>query len=1038
MTSEREPLPPGLYDTVVTRGLAPELERLAASWLVERDELDPSEAPELLARVLHDRIVHALRETHGGRGERVQRQLALANRLIELLAVEAPGSGAQPDDTFVSERSRLLALTPPGRANLGQPTSPPRPHVPLRSSDLFVNGHRDLRVGPEIAREIASADRVDLLCSFLKWSGLRLVSRELEDLLRARPGSVRVITTVYMGATERRAVDELSRLGAQVRISYDTAHTRLHAKAWLFHRDSDFSTAIIGSSNLSAAAMLDGLEWNVRLSKRDNPAILAKFGATFEQYWNEADFQPYDPARDHETFDAAVRRQLNDRSKLLLNFEITPKPHQVEILESLAAERARGHVRNLVVAATGTGKTIVAALDYKRLRKEAGLDSLLFVAHRREILEQSRLTFQVVMRDAAFGEVLAGGEVPMRGQHVFASVQSLDAERIAGLDPAAYDVVIVDEFHHAAAMTYDRLLAHLRPRILLGLTATPERADGRSILHWFDGRTASELRLWKALDHGLLSPFQYFGVSDGTTLSGITWTPSGYDRRELSRLYVESDSWWRRVLSEVHDKVHEPTRMRALGFCVSVAQAEVMAERFTGAGLPSRAVSADSPPTERQEALDGLARGDLRVLFSVDLFNEGVDLPAVDTVLFLRPTESATVFLQQLGRGLRRSDGKECLTVLDFIGDAHRKFRFDVRYQALLGGTRRQVEREVEQGFPRLPPGCSMHLERQARDIVLENIRRQLGTRTPDLAADLRAVGRDVGLMEYLALAQIDLEDVYASRRTWSALRRLAGLPTEPLSPYEATLGPALARMLHIDDHERIDAWRAFLRRDSASASPEDAFARMLFAVLGHRSRPLAEMPDAWSELWSAPAMRAELAQIMDVLDDRRRHLTWRWDPGIALHVHARYTRDEVLAAFDLRNKDGSIVELREGVKYVEHARTDLLFVTLHKSEADYSPSTMYDDYPISARRFHWQSQSTVHAGTTTGERYVHHAQRGGRVVLFVRERKKDGRGVTMPYWNLGPARYVSHEGGRPMSITWELERPMPPGLYQEIKVAAG
>ncbi|MGB1276558.1 MAG: DEAD/DEAH box helicase family protein, partial [Nannocystaceae bacterium] len=516
---------------------------------------------------------------------------------------------------------------------------------------------------------------------FLKWSGFRLIERDLRGFLERRPGQLRVLTTAYMRATQARALEELCALGADVRVSYDTQRTRLHAKAWMFHRRSGFSTAFVGSSNLSAAALLDGTEWNVRLSQRDNAGILRRFQATFDQYWNDPEFRRYD----RDEFQRALGAQANEAHRLMFRFEIEPRPHQQEILDDLASERARGYLRNLVVAATGTGKTVVAALDYKRLREQLPRARLLFVAHRRELLEQSLMTYRVVLKDGDFGELHVGGDRPVHGKHVFASIQSLHARGVDGIDPQAFDIVVVDEFHHAAAPSYARLLKHLRPNVLLGLTATPERTDGHSVLGWFDNRTASELRLWKALDQELLCPFQYFGIGGAPNAGGVRWSRGRYDSRQLSNLYTADHVFAMRVVQEVHAKVADVAKMRGLGFCVDVAHAKFMEQQFVKAGIAAAAVFGSSSRDIRTNALRALQARELNVVFCVDLFNEGVDVPEVDTVLFLRPTESATVFLQQLGRGLRRSHGKECLTVLDFIGGANRKFRFDRRFRAILG-----------------------------------------------------------------------------------------------------------------------------------------------------------------------------------------------------------------------------------------------------------------------------------------------------------------------------------------------------------------
>ncbi len=1030
-----------MYEEIVTRELAQSLNELGGDLHLAGD-LDPHHAPVALARLLHGRIERALASVEGD--DRPAQQLTLANRLLEVLREHAPKAGLTDTDYVEPPPRRLHAVLRAVEAP-AKPTAPPRPSIPLSSSDLLVNGPHDLSFGPELKREIASADAIDVLCSFLKWTGVRLIENELRAFC-ARQASgrrkLRVLTTAYMMATDIRALDALAEMGADVRVSYDTQQTRLHAKAWLLHRDSGFSTAFVGSSNLSRAAMLDGAEWNVRLSEIDNGPILDKFAATFEQYWLDTSFRPYV----REEFAEAVQRARRAELAPYLIVDIEPKQHQKEILEELAAERARGHTKNLVVAATGTGKTVVAALDYRRLRKELPRDRLLFVAHRREILEQSMRTFQVVLRDGAFGEELRAGTSPTSWEHVFASVQSLHKERLASIPADHFDVVIVDEFHHAAADTYDALLEHVRPRVLLGLTATPERADGRSILHWFDERVASELRLWKALDDGLLSPFQYFGIGGAPNVSGVRWTRGRYDAGELSNVYRADDFFATRVIQETMKKVTDVQTMRALGFCIDVAHAEFMARKFNAAGIASAAVSGETPERARDEHLRALKSGALRCLFSVDLFNEGVDLPDVDTVLFLRPTESATIFLQQLGRGLRRATDKSCLTVLDFIGDANRKFRFDMRYRAIVGGTRRGIEREVQAGFPSLPSGCAIQLDRQAQAAVLENIRQQLGVGVRALVEDLRGAaathGPELRLARFLAEAGVDLEDVYTNGRCWTSLRRAAQLPVPERGPDDDQIEAALGRMLHLDDPFRLDGIRRFVTAPAAPrANDADPIQRLLFVLLGYVRRPLSEMETACASLWASP-LRAELVELLDILADRARRLTYPLDGPLAelpLRVHASYSLDEIMTAFDERHAKGGVKRIQTGSIHIKPYNTDLHFVTLEKSEKDYSPTNLYKDYAISATRFHWETVTSCHAGTDVGRRYLR-TVRGADVhgLAFVRQRKTDARGETMPYVFLGELFYVTHRGARPMQIEWDLARPMPAAFFQETKIAAG
>jgi superfamily II DNA or RNA helicase len=1058
--ADHDDLPFGLYEQLVTAGLRSKLRLLDRDRArIVQSAVDPAESHSVLARHIRDVVAQAFREFP--QEERTVRQSALANQIIELLAEGV----ADPDihDGLVEIPPEHLQAIIPVTSLPNDERDLVAPLVGLSASDLLVNARGEPALAHALSHEIPSADSIDLLCAFVRWHGLRILERQIEAHRQSgRP--LRVITTVFTGSTERKALDWLVARGAEVKVSYDTQSTRLHAKAWLFHRATGFSTAYIGSSNLSKAALVDGVEWNVRLSQVESPSILDKFAATFETYWQSSEYESYDPARDAARFDRAVAPERGDSIDAPLVFlDVEPWPHQREMLETLAVERERHHRwKSLVVAATGTGKTILAALDYKRLRDRFGDLRLLFVAHRQEILKQSVGAFRQVLRSGDFGELYVDGQRPDQWRHVFASIQSLAHVDLEKVDPAAFDVVIVDEFHHAAAPTYRRLLDHLfgsetkprtpsRPRVLLGLTATPERTDAEDILHYFDNHVAVELRLWDALERGLLCPFQYFGLHDNTDLSSVTWSRKGYDTAELERLYTGNDARVNLVLQQVKEKHRDPGTMKALGFCVSIAHAQFMARRFTDAGLPSLCVSANTDSVERAEAIEALRAGRVRALFAVDLFNEGIDLPEVDTLLFLRPTESALVFLQQLGRGLRRYERKDCVTVLDFIGQAHRRFRFDLRYRAVTGATRTEVQRQVELGFPFLPAGCSMQLDRVATGIVLDNLRNAIPSRRPAMVRELRALvesrsgaaGERPTLAEFLNETGLELEDVYRSG-SWSALQREAGLVVPAVGPYEPLIGERLARILHVDDPLRLAAYRR-LAASPAVDTLTEADLRLItgfhFAVM-----PSAIAPHSLAEsaalLHAHPAIVEELAELLGLLEERSEHLTYLLElnaaegpaPQVPLSVHARHSIDDILSAFGIIDI-GRPAWKQTGIMRDEPTNSDLFFVTLEKSEREYSPSTLYKDYAISSTLFHWESQSTTSQRSATGKRYIQQSERGGNILLFVRQRKKqDGR--TVPYTFLGPVDYVSHEGDRPISFVWRLRSAMPADFFRQARVA--
>ena len=860
-----------------------------------------------------------------------------------------------------------------------------------------------------------------------------------------------MITTVYTGSTERKALDWLVAAGAQVRVSYDTESTRLHAKAWRFHRDSGYSTVYIGSSNLTKSALLDGVEWNVRLSEVTSADILNKFLAAFDSYWLNTDYELYDPATDRDRLDAALNRSSGHGpappGNPLVFFDIHPRPYQQEMLERLSVERVRhGRHKNLVVAATGTGKTVVAALDFLALKSQLGDPTLLFVAHRQEILNQALGTFRQVLRDNAFGELYVDGHRPDIGRQVFASVQSLAKRNLDELKPTFFDVVIVDEFHHAAADTYARLLNHVRPKELVGLTATPERADGDSVLGYFGDHIAVELRLWDALERDLLCPFHYFGLNDQTDLSAVGWSRRGYDAAALEQLYTGNDARVNLVLHQLADKLADPTKMRALGFCVSIAHAEFMAERFSRAGLRSEAISARTDAETREASLHRLQNGDVRALFAVDIFNEGVDIPSVDTLLFLRPTESAVVFMQQLGRGLRRSSDKACVTVLDFIGRPNRRFRFDLRYRAITGASRTEVEKQLEAGFPVLPAGCTMQLDRVAQQVVLANLRgaipanrNRLRDELALLARSTRFSNRAPTLKEFLEETNLELEDVYRNG-SWSGLKRSAGLEQSTIGPHEKAIADRISRILHMDDDLRLRGYRQALGLNPGR--PDASIVESLYFALLHKDVEVRDINSVNEVFAEHPVVVAELSEVLTLLERRTIHLTYPldaevgWRHNVPLSVHARHSTDDILTAFGLLAMNRQAFT-QKGVFRDEQTNSDFFLITLEKTERDYSPSTLYNDYAISPTRFHWQSQSMDTEAGAAGQRYIHHLERKGYIFLFVRHRKRSGQRAA-PYTFLGPARYASHHGERPINFIWELERPMPADFFREVKIVAG
>ncbi len=1026
------PLTRGLYELLLTEALDTHQGISRSAGEPDVTGLHTAEAADRISLHLAAVISRALDDVSDE--ERVAVGVALARRIVEQVVGELDAgrlAAERPADPGRVLRS-IRAIRPDGSFE-----TIPHPLIPLLDTTLLTNAPGEPRVGHQIHAEIASADRIDLVMAFIRRTGIN----PLADALRrhiASGRSLRVLTTVYTGSTEAEAIESLQRMGAEVRVSYDTTGTRLHAKAWLFHRESGFSTAYVGSSNLTHSAQVSGLEWNVRVSGARNRPVIDKIAAVFESYWQQPDFEPYEAER----FAQVTSRTTPGGSITLSPIEIRLEPFQERLLEQIELSREQGYHRNLLASATGTGKTVMAAVDYARLSARLPRARLLFVAHREEILSQSRATFAHALRDGSFGELWVGGRRPTEFEHVFASVQSLNANGMEGIDPEHFDVVIIDEFHHAAAASYRRLLDTLNPVELLGLTATPERSDGLPLLQWFGDRIAAELRLWDAIDQHRLAPFAYFGIADSLDLREIPWKRgTGYDVEEMTNVITANDVWARNVLHQFVQRAGRIDQVRALGFCVSVAHARYMARVFTENGVRATAVWADTPEVERKRALSDLSAKRVNVVFSVDLFNEGVDVPAVDSLLMLRPTDSPVLFMQQLGRGLRKSEGKTVCTVLDFVGQHRQEFRYDRRFQALLGGSRASVQKQVEIGFPFLPSGCDMHLDPVARDRVLDSLKNSVPTKWPAKVAELRALAAEhpgITLGDFLDLSGLDLDDVYRPGRSWSDLREAAGLSLGVAGPHESTIRKACGRLLHVDDTERLDAWRVWLRSETVPdvrqmTTRERRLLKMLLVqLLDTGVSNETTLAQGASILWSHRHITGELVELFDVLARSIPHLSVALDApvDVPLRVHARYTRLEMLAAYESEDRV-KVSAFREGVRSSSEIGADVLAFTLDKTSGHFSPSTRYRDYAISRDLIHWESQSALRADTPSGRRYQQHEAIGHHMLLFARL-NTDDRAFNF----LGPATYVSHVGEMPMAITWRLRHALPGDLFQAFAAA--
>lgn len=1036
----------GIYESLITETLQQKLNEIDREQFYVADEkpLDTEEAVHFLSLHFNKAFQNALHLIKAKKSDLISKQIEITNKLLEFLSKEIENYEFKDDLVYDGGKilEGILNKLNSNYTDLSLELKEIMPSTRLTQSTLFVGGNEGLSLDSELRKEILSADRVDLLVSFIKWKAIVILRDAFREFTN-KGGRLRVITTTYMGATDAKAIQELSEFpNTKIKVSYNNDNERLHAKAYLFYRNSGFHTGYIGSSNFSRSALTDGLEWNVKVTTKEIPHIIDKFQKTFESYWNNPEFELYDSSKFEDLGKALLQSRIGKSTQEIVNFfDLKPYHYQSEILEKLKIERTvHSSYRNLVVAATGTGKTMISVFDFKAYLKENPQAKFLFIAHRIEILRQSLHTFRNVLKDQNFGELYGDGYLPTQKNAVFATIQTLSNQIESFSNPEYYDYIILDEVHHASASTYQKVINYYHPKILLGLTATPERMDGKNILTDFNHRIAAEIRLPDALNNKLLCPFQYFGISDSVDYSRIKWNNGRYDTEELTNVLTANDIRVRDIIKNLQSYTKDFKEVRAIGFCASIKHAKFMKQKFENVGLAAECLTSENS-IDRVDIIHRFKAKEINYLFVVDIFNEGVDIPEIDTVLFLRPTESLTIFLQQLGRGLRLHEGKDALTVLDFVGQARKEFDYENKFRALIGKTNTTVQNEIEKDFPNLPLGSSIVLEKQAKEYILENIRHATDMNKRKLIRLIQNFQNHtklpLNLKNFLRIYNLELKHIYKNH-TFNSLKSEAfnkEYDTFNFDNYKSMLGK---KWIVTESIQYFKFILSLIEVKFDLNQLENKVSNRLMALM------------LYYDFYQGPILNLSLQEGLkqmgenrDFVSEMKEYLEVKIDkigfeeipfvemPNFPLQIHARYTRDQVLVALGLSTIEKKSSN-REGVAENKDLNVEALFVNLKKSEEDFSPTTMYDDYAINETLFHWQSQNQTSPESSKGLSYIHQQKNKKTILLFVRESKEDSDKFTQGYVFIGPAKYVEHEGSKPMSIKWKLKESIPHYLWKE------
>lgn len=1036
----------GVYEQIINRLFLLKLNKVDAErFYIGKKLISKDDAVHILSKYLQHLIEVAFIGTP--EDQDVDKYIEFVNSVIRTL-----GKEFNVDDTDLdlvdAQKSILTAVI--DRTNCEYPDIEKHlraitPVTSLSRSALFFGGRGPADMESELNKEILCADEICWVVSFIKTSGLNLLWNSLKKFT-SEGKCLRIITTTYTGATDYDAIARLATLpNTEIKISYDGTQDRLHAKSYIFIRNSGFHTAYIGSSNLSSYALKDGKEWNFKATQFELPQVIENVRNTFESYWCDDTFECFVPGVSDERLKKALgidwETPLLDFSALDL---MRAKDYQQEILEKLDVERnVHGHFRNLVVAATGTGKTVIAAFDFKRYREAHPDCHFLFIAHRQEILHQAMQTFRIVLDDPNFGSIWDGNNEPSNYQHVFASKDTL-RNRVDTLQLRAdyYDYMVVDEVHHIVAPTYVKLMTCFKPQILLGLTATPERTNEQEdITVFFDGHISAEIRLPAALNAGLLAPFYYYGIPDNVNLSEVKWSGHGYDIAELSRIYTQNDYRTGLILRKMQEYIgnNQLHKVRALCFCVDKNHAKFMNAKFTLAGLKTDVLTSDDDDRHRNIVKKRLQAGTINYLFVVDLFNEGVDIPEIDTILFLRPTESATVFLQQFGRGLRLHKDKDHLTVLDFVGHSRAEFSYKERFEALIGRHSQNIKDEIEGGFANAPFGCKIILEEKAKEEIIANIEGYLrslnkGRIIKEIAAYYKLAKAAFSLKGFLTYSHVPFHKVYGSM-TWGELCQLAGV-CKDVSVHAAQIKYAVKKKwLATDSFSYFKQLLRFadsgFKCDTTKFTElEQRYAVMLYYDLYDKAGSYTSIAQMFNDLASDALFVQEFKEVVEYLKDKcvapekeDNSVYKNWNP---LRLHGVYTKAQIQAALGLSTLARKSPS-REGVERLKDIKLEAMYVDIIKKREEGS-MTAYKDYAQNREFFHWETQNRVSEGSREAEAY-----RNGEnnMLLFVRQQvEHPDFGCRMGFTYLGQVTMNSIEGSKPMQIVWHLNTPMSEATY--------
>lgn len=902
--------------------------------------------------------------------------------------------------------------------------------------------------------------------AFLTYGGVQLILQKFKEL-EERGVEGKILTSTYQNFSEPKAIEKLRDFkNIEVRLLDKQLDGGLHAKGYLFIQD-EWIEVYIGSSNLTASALKENIEWNVKLTKKINEPFVQDILRDYNQLWEMAGLLTDELLQDYkETY---RRYKEFERENLLVldevikgNEEIIPNQMQQEAMKKLANLRQRGENKALVIAATGTGKTFMSAFDAKQFNPK----KLLFIVHREEILRNAKETFEKVIPTVSKG-LYTGNQKDKEVDYLFATVQTI-SRYYKEYPKDFFDYIIFDEAHHLGGETYQKLIDYFEPRFLLGMTATPERCDDFNIFECFDGHVALEVRLREALEGNLVIPFHYFGIRD---IEGIDLSDVNLDQIQEITKRLKVNERVEFIIEQMRLFGHDGEVRKAIGFCVSIEHAEYMAQKFNEAGIVSACLTGKNTPEERQIIISRLEddKDPLEIIFTVDIFNEGVDIPSINVVLMLRPTQSPIIFIQQLGRGLRKHQNKEFLTVLDFIGNHSKSFLTAIALNGDKFYDKDSLKVAVSTGFSDIPGESFIILDSISREQILKQLdsenfnsmkylkeiykefKRMNRGQIPYMLVDylkyegapdpITFIKKEKTYLQFISKMDKDsfinsllqFEEFIKVLKEWSAQ-----LPLK--RPYEFII---LKYFLNYPNQNYIDLSMAEHEILKYVESVNETNVKHALQCLSQMYYDTSEVNQylklgeyigdtfiispIFNQLRLAPHFKMYLEDVLNYGLIRYQDEFGDVDYGIPhFKLYEAYTMKEVakLATYDKKHS------AFRGSGLLTYQNEFFLFVDLHKEE-DIKASINYHDIFIDHNTFQWQTPNATSQDSERGQKIIDNKSHNINLHLFIRKFKEID-GLVQPYIYIGKGNTVWAEGNKPITVHLRLEHTIPQSLYLE------